>query len=239
MLHRISDAEPSPEHAAQAAIIFWIGWGILILIALIMTPISIYNIVRNCVSLIIAKDENIRSTKLLHCLAVLALVLSASMMIPTSLFSRQTRFSQLRHSIQTFVHPVDDDVGHQNNSLMPKLAVVNKTQIALSFFQHDLPDSWAARDPDEVATVVWIECGRRPKPQYKYSSGKPAFIKTCRVSVIDWKNRRLMFSRDFEGGEPPRTVPLNASDEKRTGSAPDREIREFLRALCKQETGNK
>ncbi len=91
-----------------------------------------------------------------------------------------------------------------------------------------LPDRLQAKDPSEVGTVVWLRWGQK----YIGNYGKTArgYKEMCAISIIDVETRQVVGTREFEGGDPPRSVSEHTRGSV-FGSDADSEILAYLGSL--------
>ncbi len=71
-----------------------------------------------------------------------------------------------------------------------------------------LPDDLAAKEPNEVSVVVYAERGT---VEYgKYDNGARAYIRTCKITIVDVATGFVLAEKTFEGGPAPQTVHSNS-----------------------------
>ena len=99
---------------------------------------------------------------------------------------------------------------------------------------NSLPTDSRPTTPNEVGTVVWVECDRNIVA--RYSKGSIAAQIICHVSVIDFEKKIIIDQKTFEGSMP--TTPSQITYIGRGGgynqiygSKPDDDIAKYLRSL--------
>jgi hypothetical protein len=97
-----------------------------------------------------------------------------------------------------------------------------------------LPESLAARSPGEVGTIVWVEWGMAEVGHYEVrlrngdTLKQPAYVQTCRLTVIDRETRTVLCSKEVRGPEPPAR---KRAGESVTGPKPVKEVVAYLTSL--------
>ena len=95
---------------------------------------------------------------------------------------------------------------------------------------YDLPDNLRAAKPEEVGTVVWVTWGKDQVDTYE--NGAPAYVQTCKVTVIDKQTQTVLWdSQQFRGDEPPMEIDFSASEG--SGSKPTEQVVDYLKGLPK------
>lgn len=94
-----------------------------------------------------------------------------------------------------------------------------------------LPDRLQATDPSQVGTVVPLRWGQ--KHIGDYSNGVHGYKETCSISIVDWQTQQLIGIKDFEGGDPPRSVSEHTRGAV-FGAGVDSDIVAYLESLPQQ-----
>jgi hypothetical protein len=93
-------------------------------------------------------------------------------------------------------------------------------------FYYELPEELRASSPEEVGTVVWLDC--TGSLVGTYTGGGGAYRWTCETQVVDLSIFRIVGEESFTGSDPPKTK-LGSGDEH--GSFPSDQIIAYLVAL--------
>jgi hypothetical protein len=111
-----------------------------------------------------------------------------------------------------------------------KILPVNAGDRAVDWFYYEVPEGMRAATPAEVGTVVLLNWGEQQIGQYG-TSGGGAYVRTCRVTVIDHERRVTLDQREFRGGDPPKSSRRGSSAH---GDYPTQQIISYLRGLPKR-----
>ena len=91
---------------------------------------------------------------------------------------------------------------------------------------YELPGNLRATTPEDVGTVLWLDCTTRAVGTY--TSGGAARQWFCDVTLIDLSIPAIIGETSFAGSEPPRTTTKSSGE---TGSFPAKEIVDYLESL--------
>lgn len=84
-----------------------------------------------------------------------------------------------------------------------KLVVVNLKDKKMDPIFNDLPINLKPQNPDQVKTILWIECS--PVLAFlKYADGTTAFNNVCTLTFIDFLNKKYLW-KDTLNVSPPST----------------------------------
>lgn len=92
-----------------------------------------------------------------------------------------------------------------------KLIIVNLDKKAIDLAFNDLPKELKPENPDQVKTVLWVQCNR-VQTNSNYSDGSPAYSNDCNLTFIDLTSKKYLWS-DKVISKPPMS--------KRRGSNSD------------------
>ena len=90
-----------------------------------------------------------------------------------------------------------------------------------------IPSEIRAESPDEVGTVVRIECA--DKAVARYTDGGTGYRADCDVTLIDKSQDSIIVRKKFTGEQPPPTKSGGGTDWH--GSKPTGKIAEYLTGL--------
>ena len=96
-------------------------------------------------------------------------------------------------------------------------------------FYYQLPRELRAANPEEVGTVVWLDCTASLVGTYTHGGG--AYRWYCDVTLVDLPQSLILEEKTFVGSEPPTT---NSGSSNKEGSFPSAEIIAYLEALPSQ-----
>jgi hypothetical protein len=117
------------------------------------------------------------------------------------------------------------DSGH----ISGKVITVDKVNRKFDDLYFSLPHNLRASTPDEVGTIVLIECTESIAGTYE--DGKNGHSTNCAVRIID-KSKKVVFPEsEFYGEEPPKTKSIHGDWY---GARPLKEIVKFITALPRQ-----
>jgi hypothetical protein len=116
---------------------------------------------------------------------------------------------------------------NQGAYIKGKVIPVDVKSKSVDWLFYDLPPKLQPAAPAEVGTVVWLEWDQRQVGQYG-TGGGGAYVQTCRVTVIDKAERRVLSQTVFEGGPPPRTSRRGSSA---SGPKPTDRVIQYLQSL--------
>src|SRR5262249_8471941 len=111
-----------------------------------------------------------------------------------------------------------------------KVLPVSVTDKKVDWFYYDVPQDMRATTPEEVGTVVQLFWGEDKVGEY-HPGGGGAYVRTCRVVVIDHEKRLAVGEASFRGGDPPRSSRNGVSQH---GSYPTESMVSFLKSLPKR-----
>jgi hypothetical protein len=144
---------------------------------------------------------------------------------------RESELGPFNEHVQEYLSAANPPAGGQPNNqaayIKGKVIPVNVKSKDVDWLYYDLPPSLKPKTPAEVGTVVWLEWDERQVGQYG-SGGGGAFVQTCRVTVIDKAERRVLSQVVVEGGQPPRTSRRGSSA---SGSKPTEQVVNYLKTL--------
>jgi hypothetical protein len=90
--------------------------------------------------------------------------------------------------------------------------------------------------PEEIDTLVQVLCRKGSRiGTYTTSQGSvPAYSKTCKVSVINYKDSKIIAQKSFVNSKMEQTVTLSKSDTEYVLLYPYKEIRTYIKGLPKE-----
>jgi hypothetical protein len=96
----------------------------------------------------------------------------------------------------------------------------------IDWLYYDLPGELQPSTPEEVGTIVWLFWGEQQVG--KYTTGGGAYVRTCRVTVIDRIKNVRVTEMTFQGGQPPQTIRGSGNGY---GDYPTEQIVNWLKSL--------
>ena len=66
-----------------------------------------------------------------------------------------------------------------------------------------------AQTPDEVSVLVWLDCRIIDTAIYARSSFQFIEQQSCKMTLIDWKSRRIVQEKEFVGKPLPETFAVD------------------------------
>jgi hypothetical protein len=96
----------------------------------------------------------------------------------------------------------------------------------ISVLQQELPNKLAAKQPEDVGTVVWLIWDK--KTIHYYTGDARAYQVLCTVEIYDNQKRKHVQSKVFEGEVPPKYLKVGGSFN---GRPPSKDI---IAYICNQ-----
>lgn len=111
-----------------------------------------------------------------------------------------------------------------------KVITVNRLEGTFDELFFALPSDLRAQTPDEVGTIIWIDCAEVAVATYV--SGAKGYSTTCAITVID-KTQNLIVAQpqEFVGEKPPSSKSGVADWH---GKRPLKEMIEYIKSLPRQ-----
>jgi hypothetical protein len=107
------------------------------------------------------------------------------------------------------------------------MVVVDRASKDVDWLLFDLPSDLRASGPQDVATVVLLDWGKKQVDSYE--NGAPAYQQEVTVTVVDLATKAVIGQQHFVGGEPPQSIESSSSSG--TGSKPTQEVVDYLKSL--------
>lgn len=107
-----------------------------------------------------------------------------------------------------------------------KVIPIDMTANTVDYIYFDLPDELRPAKPEDVGTVVLLQWGKNQVGTY--TGGSAAYQQTVQVTVLDKDTRDIIGQQSFSGSMPPQR---KKSSESGTGSKPETEVINFVKAL--------
>jgi hypothetical protein len=111
-----------------------------------------------------------------------------------------------------------------------KVLAVDRSRNTTDDLYFQLPNDLRATIPEEVGTVIWVECGSRVVGTY--TDGGKAHQITCELTIIDMANTTIVGVKSFTGGPPPGSKRSGTGNE--VGSRPTKEMAEYIMTFPKR-----
>jgi hypothetical protein len=112
--------------------------------------------------------------------------------------------------------------------LKGKIIAIDKNRNIIDKLYYDLSEELRANTPEEVGTIVWLQCDENVVGYYgsTQTEGSEATYWTCDVTIIDKSIPAILEKRNFAGAPPP-----SKSAGSGTGGKPTKEIIDYLVSL--------
>lgn len=118
-------------------------------------------------------------------------------------FERTPYKTQLESYLESPQNPLLNRYSMPKESVVikGKLIVVNLKDKTIDPIFNDLPQELKPENPEQVKTVLWIQCS--PEPSYqKYTDGSTAYDNVCKLTFIDFINKKYLWE-DKVSVSPP------------------------------------
>lgn len=113
--------------------------------------------------------------------------------------------------------------------LIGKILPVNKSTKAIDLLYFELPNDLRAASPEEVETILWVEC--EGKVVNTYTDGAEARRIDCVLTIINKASNTMIVQTTFRG-EPPPGSKSGSGD--RSGSRPTEDMVKYITTLPRQ-----
>jgi len=130
----------------------------------------------------------------------------------------------------TVITGLNPDFQSENSYIRGKVITVDIGENKIDRIYFDLPGDMAAKNPEEVGTIIWLKWEDVRVGTY-IPGGGTAYERTCEVTIIDKLEAIIVDKKSFTGTEPPPTM-LREGDGY--GSKPTDEIVDYLESLPRQ-----
>lgn len=121
---------------------------------------------------------------------------------------------------------------HEQPYIRGKIVTVDERTREIDDLFLSLPEELQAGTPDQVGTVVWLNCTDRKVGYYgnhEKDNLSPAIQSSCGVTVVDLTLPATTDRRSFSGSPPPSTTTHSTGGE--SGGSPTDRIIEYLKGL--------
>lgn len=110
--------------------------------------------------------------------------------------------SRFGSHIDEYLHIADLKESRQAPQIAGKVITIDKVGNKADHLYFSLPEEIRANNPDEVETIVWLECTERVAGTY--SSGTKGYRTICDVTIIDKASATIVGRETFYGEAPPQ-----------------------------------
>jgi len=118
--------------------------------------------------------------------------------------------------------------GEQRKVIRGKVVAIDGNRLALDSLFYQI-GRLRAHSPEEVGTVVWLDCRANLVGQYGSRTGPGAFQQTCWVRILSLSERKIVAEKRFSGSPPPEYSSSGGS-----GDRPDQEILDYLEEFWRE-----
>jgi hypothetical protein len=130
----------------------------------------------------------------------------------------------------TVITGLNPNFQSENSYIRGKVITVDIGENKLDQIYFDLPGDMAAKNPEEVGTIIWLKWEDVRFGTY-LPGGGTAYQRTCEVTIIDKLETIIVDKKSFTGTSPPPTM-LKEGDGY--GSKPTDEVVDYLESLPRQ-----
>jgi hypothetical protein len=106
-----------------------------------------------------------------------------------------------------------------------KVLPISRQTNELDALYYDLPDDLRPVNPDEVKTLMWLDC--KAEPVGRFNDGSMGFQEKCHAYLVDRQSSKFIGVQDFLGVPPALSRKEGTGDE--TGKVPHERYISYLK----------